>query len=105
MKRFKIYFGILTALLSIAGVTAARHYGGSVQWWYITAGGLYCAPYLSPCLVNSGFLTCVAAYTDGSIFHTFKTGTLYTRGSLFHGQPHFVAIDNCTHVLWYDGTL
>ena len=41
MQRSKIFMGITATLLSVAGVTAAKHYGRSITRCYITCGGIY----------------------------------------------------------------
>jgi len=104
MKRSRFLLGITTALLAIAGIATAKHYGAAVQRWYVTANGIYCAPAFSLCVRNSGFLECTITYTDGSPLHLELTGDLYTRGSLLNGQPRLIAIDNCAHKLVYDGS-
>ncbi|MBN9383522.1 MAG: hypothetical protein J0H74_22380 [Chitinophagaceae bacterium] len=104
MKRFKITFGITTAILSIVGIAAAKHYGSTLTRWYITSGGFYCVPIPSNCLGNSGTLTCIAFYTDGSPLHLFMSGVVFTKGFLVSGHPWVAIGQNCTSRLTYDGS-
>jgi len=62
MKRSKIFLGITTCMLAIAGVAAANHFRGSITRWYITAGVGF--PVTKHC-VPSGSITCV--YDNGKL--------------------------------------
>jgi len=72
MKRSKIYLGITTALLAVAGVAVAKHYGVTSTAYYITHGQNWCLSGTSIC-TSSGTIQC-----------TFNTGShkvnLFTKG-------------------------
>jgi len=38
MKRSKIFLGVTTCLLAVAGVATANHFRSSITRWYITLG-------------------------------------------------------------------
>ncbi|MBN9383530.1 MAG: hypothetical protein J0H74_22420 [Chitinophagaceae bacterium] len=78
MTRSKIFLGVTTAALAIAGVAAAKRTGSTVTRFYVTANNTACYPYASNCIQNSGSLTCFATYTDG-IGNTLKAA-LFTQG-------------------------
>jgi len=89
MKRSRIFLGLTTACLAIAGVVAAKasHFNG-VHRWYITsqAGACVLQPGIAPCVYNAdGAKTCVTTLS-GTPF------TLYTINSL----------GVCTHPVKYD---
>ena len=59
MKRSKIFLGITTTLLAVAGMAAAKHYGPSVLRFYITSSQHYCKAMISVCTrVNGGTNQC-----------------------------------------------
>jgi len=63
MKRSKIFLGLTTGLLAIAGVAAAKHYGLSRTRFYITASGAACAPVIRLC-TGTGTAFCTVLYTN-----------------------------------------
>jgi len=73
MKRSKVFLGVTTALLAVAGVTAARHYGPSVQRYYITHAGTHCLAQYANC--TKGTVT-VCTFTTINL----STPTLYSIG-------------------------
>jgi len=58
MKRSKLFLGATTAVLAIAGVAAAKHYGDSVQRFYITKNSGYCQGVVSTCTKTAGANQC-----------------------------------------------
>ena len=90
MKRSKIFLGITTAILAVAGVTAAKHYGPSISRFYVTSAGNYCKAQVSVCTkVNGGSNPC-----NFSILQPF-----YTKGpeGLVSVNP-----SACTSQLFYN---
>lgn len=79
MTRIKIFFGVTTAALAIAGLAAAKRTGSAIKRFYKTANGSACNCLPSICLQNSGTITCLGTYTDGH--GNFKIGALFTQGS------------------------
>jgi len=92
MKRSKIFLGITTGILAVAGVTAAKHYGTSVTRFYLTNGGNYCLSRSETC-IKQGTVACDYITTGGTHFTQFTQGPVGpTNGS------------NCTQQLFWDGT-
>jgi len=58
MKRSKFFLGTTTAVLAIAGVAAAKHYGVSTTRYYITKNGNYCKAQASTCTKIAGTQQC-----------------------------------------------
>jgi len=90
MKRSKIFLGVTTALLAVAGVTAAKHYGSSVQRYYITHDQLHCLAQNATC-TKGATTVCTFTTTNGS------TPSLYTIGPA--GPKSGTA---CTSLLKFD---
>ncbi len=71
MKRSKIFLGVTTCLLAVAGVAAAKRFGPSVQRWYCTIGNgsvRYCAPVSETCitkLTGTNLKLCTISYVVG----------------------------------------
>jgi len=61
MKRSRIFLGITTALLAIAGVAAAKHFGPSVKRYYCSLGNK-CISFSCVC-TNSGVTQCTMNFT------------------------------------------
>jgi len=73
MKRSKIFLGVTTCLLAIAGVAAAKRYS-AVQRWYITAGN-HC--------VRTGQINCLYDQSGkGQCTFSGSNLTVYTSGSV-----------------------
>ena len=81
MKRSKIFLGVTTALLAIAGVAAAKYYSGSRTAFYVTNNSLpvkYCkAVFGIPC-TQGGPYQCylVVGTPPNAVLYT-----LFTKGS------------------------
>ena len=78
MKRSKLFLGATTAILAIAGVAAAKHYGPVVTRYYITKDGKYCKDQTSTCTNLNGTVSC---------FYTAIVGPSTTRYALFTKGP------------------
>jgi len=72
MKRSKIYLGITTALLAVAGVAVAKHSRPSFTAYYVTHDQGFCLSASSTC-TSSGTVQCT--FNTGS--HSVK---LFTEG-------------------------
>jgi len=94
MKRSKIFLGITTALLAVAGVTAAKHYGPSKTRFYVTIGGNFCKAQDVLC-TSGGTKQCVYTVSDG-LGGTTKRN-LYTKGA----EGVFPSGVRCTSPLKY----
>ena len=55
MKRSKIFLGVTTCLLAVAGLSAAKRFGPNVQRWYVTVTNS--TPELRKCITTNP--TCV----------------------------------------------
>ena len=80
MKRSKIFLGVTTALLAVAGVAAAKHYSGSRTAFYVTnntAPVKYCKQVTNIPCTKGGSNQCY--YTVGT-FPNQKFYTLFTKG-------------------------
>jgi hypothetical protein len=74
MKRSKIFLGLTTAVLAVAGVAAAEHYQPTATKFYITNANApvkYCKAVSLPC--TGGIFDCI--YIAGGLFLQ-----AYTRG-------------------------
>ncbi|MBN9383529.1 MAG: hypothetical protein J0H74_22415 [Chitinophagaceae bacterium] len=78
MKRSKIFLGVTTVALSIAGVAEVKRISIPVTRFYLTFNGTACHSTQAVCLQNSGDLTCFGAYTDG--IGNILIGALFTQG-------------------------
>ena len=62
MKRSRIFLGLTTTCLAVAGLVAAKatHFN-DIKRWYVTDGGnCVCQPGIAPCFYDPfGALTCV----------------------------------------------
>jgi hypothetical protein len=90
MTRSKIFLGLTTCCLAIAGAVAAKvtHFG-SVTAKYFTTGAHCVSATTFPCSVATGSLkTCIYTYTPN---HTAIKIAVYT------------AVNNCTTLLKYSG--
>ena len=104
MKRSKVFLGVTTALLAVAGVAAAKHYGPTITRFYITTGpSAACAPILSPCVTDVGVKTCFGTYTNG-LGQQF-TGPLFTKGNPLHAIPSGTNACNGASKIHYSGAL
>ena len=81
MRHSKLFLGITTSLLALAGVAAAEYYGPLKTRFYITSGLSYCCPILSPCVTDTGNITCFGTYTKGAPMHLTTKGPLFTKGN------------------------
>jgi len=100
MTRSKIFLGVTTAALAIAGVAAAKRIT-TVTRFYITANGTACHALPSLCN-NLGTQTCLGTYTDGKIPSSQKQGVLWTQGG---SATVVVPFDKCKTKLVYNGQL
>ncbi len=59
MKRSKLFLGVTTFLLAVAGIAAAKRFGPVVARWYCTIGNgsiKYCIPVAETCVTKlTGF--------------------------------------------------
>jgi len=92
MKRSRLFLGVSTALLAVAGVAAAKHYTGSRTAFYITTGGNFCKQVNSIPCTEGGLVACT--YTVSSTGYI-----LFTKGP--EGQKTGT---RCTSQLFYSGT-
>ena len=94
MKRSKLFLGATTAILAVAGVAAAKHYGPSVQRYYITkVNGHYCQQIASTCSTLNGSIQC---------YFTQVNGPVTTRYQLFtQGPVGTLTTANCKQALLY----
>jgi hypothetical protein len=77
MKRSKVFLGLTTGVLAIAGVTAAKHYGPTRTRFYVTTLGTYCKDVPSLCTKAVGGIQCYFTVGSGS---DVKRYPLYTIG-------------------------
>jgi len=102
MKRSKIFLGFTTALLAVAGVAAAKHYGSSVRRWYVTAAGNICRTVPKVC-ENTGTHVCyyVFTVTAGGVTTQYTQATFATGG--LNNQQKFYApgANNCISTVKY----
>jgi type 1 fimbria pilin len=91
MNRSKIFLGVTTCLLAVAGVAAAKRFGSSITRWYVTANS-HCV--VSPAITCTQFngkpQTCTVALGSNPTKH-FK---IYTQGTV--GQA-----SNCLNYFTY----
>ena len=88
MKRSKIFLGLTTACLAIAGVVAARatHFVKS-NGYYTTAGNKGCIQVITPCLLDrNSSIVCVT--TDQQVAY-------YTARTVLAGAP--AGSSKCVH--------
>ena len=97
MKRSKIFLGVTTALLAIAGVAAAKHYSGSRTAYFVTHGQTWCTSVLIGC-TQTGTTDC--QYTTTGPLQ--KKVTLYTLGPV--GTYSTTNPANCINKVTYIGT-
>ena len=102
MKLSKVFLGVTTALLAVAGVAATKHYIPIRTRFYITVGLAWCNPIQSSCARGFGTVTCFGTYTNG--LGVQKSGPLFTKGNPISGSPTSVAACNGASKLRYDGT-
>jgi len=96
MKRSKLFIGITTALLAIAGVATARHFGQRITRFYCSLGGK-CIAVSSTC-TTTGMNQCFtefATFTGGTI--TTWASRVYVHGP--HGSPCSQTV--CTTLVKY----
>ena len=101
MKHSKIFLGITTSILAIAGVAAAKYYGPQKTRFYITSGLAACRPILSPCVTDVGTITCFGNYTNG-LGQQF-TGPLFTKGNPLQVIPTGANSCNGVSKIHYSG--
>jgi len=79
MKRSKIFLGVTTCLLAVAGVAAAKRFSTSITRWYVTANN-HCivSPSITCTQFNSAANTCTVALGTNPVKH-FK---IYTQGTV-----------------------
>src|SRR5438309_161147 len=95
MKRSKIFLGVTTALLAVAGIAAAKHSTGTVVAYYVTHAKTWCfATTPLPCTL-SGTQLCKYTTANSTQVNTF---TLGPAGSYNPLNPV-----NCIHALKYNG--
>jgi len=78
MKHTKSFLAISAAILSLAGVAAAKYYGPTKTRFYITFAGRYCKSVPSTC-TTGGIFTCFAIFIDPHNGQHWYP--LYTRGT------------------------
>lgn len=106
MKRSKIFLGVTTCLLAIAGVAAAKRYGSATTRYYCTAGNggitKYCASTSSFDQLSTDITKPLATvtFTENS---TSYTHLLYTAGTDAAGTT-CGGTTNCVHSFHFDGT-
>lgn len=91
MKRSKIFLGITTAILTIGGLGAGKHYGSAVTRFYCTIGGNYCLSRQETCIKQSN-ISCDYVTISGMRFPQYTKGP---KGP-WNGT-------NCTTQLFWDG--
>lgn len=97
MTRSKIFLGITTATLAIAGVAAAKRTGTNFTRFYVTFNGEACCPLRSTCVLG-GTMTCLGTYTDG--LGNVKAGALFTQGG---SSTTWVPASKCKNKALWDG--
>ena len=103
MKHSKIFLGITTSILAVAGVAAAKYYGSLKTRFYITTGLAGCCPILSPCVTDVGTITCFGNYTNG-LGQIFR-GPLFTKGNPLLCAPTGASSCNGASKIHYSGAL
>jgi len=93
MKRSKIFIGVTTALLVVAGVTAARRYGPPTFRLYITHDLTACLPLGIYSCSQGGLIKCLAHTLSGNYVDLYTDGPA---GRYNNSNPH-----NCTSQLRY----
>jgi len=93
MKRSKVFLGVTTAILAVAGVAAAKHYGPPKTRLYLTHG-------LTACLQQTG-ITCTTGGSNPCLFKTTNGSfiQIYTDGPA--GVYHPANPTNCKSALQY----
>lgn len=99
MTRSKIFLGLTTTALAIAGVAVAKR-TVPITRFYITFLQSACHAISSPCSEFSGIMTCIGTYTDG--IWNEKSGPLFTQGG---SSTVVVPANKCKNKIRYDGTL
>lgn len=94
MKRSKIFLGVTTALLAVAGVTAAKFTQNTLQAYYITFNKTWCECQRVNC-TQSGVLDCKFITMFGNAVQ------VYTLGPCGTYNPQ--APTNCIHKVKYNG--
>ena len=95
MKRSKIFLGITTAVLGVAGVAAAKHYGPTKTRFYVTSGQNFCKAISSLC-TSGGSTACQYTVGSGSTAHQYIVFTKGPEGSYSSSNPQ-----NCLNQLFY----
>ena len=73
MTRSRIFLGLTTGALAIAGAVAVKANNfGSTNGFYITTNG-FCTPHQSPCQIANGTKTCLTLSGTGAKYFTSKT--------------------------------
>jgi len=90
MKRSKIFLGVTTCLLAMAGVAAAKHFGPNITRWYVTGGvpGHCVATGIITCQYHSHpIFTSTCLYSVGfppQHFAVFTSGATGARVNCLH---------------------
>jgi len=87
MKRSKIFLGVTTCLLAVAGVAAANRFT-AISRWYVTdgteAGHCVATPSTILCVQdNTGTTTCTVN-VSGTHFKVYTTGSAGVPGNCLH---------------------
>ncbi len=109
MKRSKIFLGITTCLLAVAGVAATKRFGQSFQRWYCTIGNgtaQFCVPVPETCvtkLIGSNLKTCTVSYL---VIGGFHHAPIYLVGAFTVGDNGFLplpcdGLTNCINRIYY----
>ena len=98
MKRSKIFLGITTAALALAGVAAAKHYGPVKTRFYITSGQQYCKAIPSLC-TSGGDIHCRYTVGSGPFMRQFDVFTKGPEG------PIATPAANCLSLILYTNEL
>jgi len=94
MKRSNIFLGVITAILSVVGVAAAKRFTGTVRY-YVTTGNKYCVA-TSPefCVKEPSALHTCQTRSSGSTFILWTQGPAGVIGTS----------SKCTVALIYNST-
>jgi len=94
MKRSKIFLGVTTGILAIAGVAAANKFGGSKTRLFCTqVGSKYCVTSSSFVYTSTGAGTGITTLTTNG--HTNISVPVYTQGTV----GSLCSTTNCIHQL------
>jgi len=93
MTHTKLFLGVTTGLLALAGVAAEINYGPALTRYYITLNGRYCQ---CPTGVCTAFGSVQCYYTVGTLPNLHRL-PLFTKGPC-----GLKTATNCTHPVLYN---